>query len=830
MPSTTSGRPLTIGRAALTLLSVGFTFGADPAHGPRTDLQGDPLPAEAVARVGSGRLRHGRPVSGVAFSPDGKSLVSGGAGRLRVWDTASGRLRRTIPLEGYGEFAFTCTADGLVVANAPQATVLMTVQVFDAEGKVRSRAQLRRQCPVKLALSPDGKRLAVIGSDAVWLHDAATGREALRVPLGEKKPLAREAAFAPDGKSFALWDYNNANTVRLYDAGDGKELRALRHGEGHASGARFSPDGRWLVCLNAYPEACSVWDGTTGKVRQRPKGPGGDIQCAAFSTEGRYLAMAGQRGKLALWDLTAGKEVRRFATAAYRFTDLAFSPDGKALAAASEEGVIWLWDVASGRVLPGSADPAIEITHRLRFSADGRRLLGEASLPIAWGPLTGREARRYTGRPLPSQVFQVSPDETLIAVADVGDVRLWEAGTGKEVRVLKGHEGRVSDLLFLQGGRLASDGMDGTIRVWDVKTGRQLHKLTDRGDPMLWLTASSDGRWLAAATSLRGPRGVCEVLLWDLGTGREHRRLPLGREDGATQLAFSWDSRFLAAVGGRSRPGGPREIKVWDAGSGKEWRSFEGLKEWECSVAFSPDGRTLATGGFECSLCLWELATGRRRHAFAGHENQVFSVAFSPDGRLLASSSVEAPVYVWDMTGAHGPKRPAPAAAELGRCWDELAGEDAEAAFRAVRRLASSPSVTLPFLRERLKPAAAVPPERLRRLLADLDGADFAARRRAAAELEGLADAAATELRKELEKSPSAEARRALKRALDGLDTPTPARLRAIRSVEALEWMATPEAARLLDELARGAPGATLTAEAAAARDRLRKFGKTGAP
>ncbi len=807
--------------AVLALLGPGLARGADAPAGPRADLQGDPLPAEAVARMGSGRLRHGRDVSGLAFSPDGKSLVSGGPRRLRVWEAATGRLRRTIPLEGY-EFAFTCTADGLVVANAPEEAPSITVRVLDADGKVRRRAQVPRRRAVKLAFSPDGKRLALLGTDAVWLHDAATGREAWALPLREA-PQPWGAAFAPDGKSLAVWKVNDSYAVRLYDVANGKELRALRHNEGQASRVRFSPDGRWLVRLNAYREKCSVWDVAAGKERQRPKGPGGCVECAAFSPDGKYLAIAGQRRELILWDLAAGKEVRRFAAAAGRFTDLTFSPDGKALAAASEKGVIWRWDLASGRALPGSADPDVETVHDLRFSADGRRLLGNAAVPIAWDALTGREARRYAARPLPSELFQLSPDETWIAAQDGADVRLFEARTGKEVRALKGHTGCARDLLFLPGGRLAARGSDNTIRVWDVATGRQLHRLTGPCQDLDGPVASPDGRRLATIGGMAPPGGLYEVILWDLAAGREQARLPLGLGNSATQLAFSPDGRLLASVGSHSRLEQNRcDIKVWDAAGGKEWRSFEGLEDWEATLAFSPDGRTLATGGYKGALCLWELASGRRRHRFVGHDSHIFSVAFAPDGRLLASSSVEAPVYVWDVTGAHGPKRPAPTADELGRCWEELAGEGAEAAFRAIRRLAVAPAAAAPFLRGRLKPVPEVSPERLRRLLADLDGTDFAARRRAAAELERVADAAAPELRQALGKAPSAEVRRALKRALDGLETLSPERLRATRAVEALEWMATPEAARLLEELARGAAGATLTAEAAAARDRLR--------
>src|SRR5205807_4132627 len=107
-------------------------------------------------------------------------------------------------------------------------------------------------------------------------------------------------------------------------------------------------------------------------------------------------------------------------------------------------------------------------------------------------------------------------------------------------------------------------------------------------------------------------------------------------------------------------------ITVWDVAAAKPGRAFVGHKEWVGSVAFSPDGRTLATGGNEGSLILWEVRTGSRRHQFTSHESWIASVAFSPDGRRLAASSPEAPVYVWDVAGDF-PRRMS--AADLERTW-----------------------------------------------------------------------------------------------------------------------------------------------------------------
>jgi WD40 repeat protein len=771
-------------------------------------------------------MRHWGYVRTLAFSADGQSLISAGGGGLRVWEVATGKLRRRIALDVDWTVAFVQTAEGLAVASAPLKTRAVTVQVFDpATGKVVRRTDMLGEASVaNLTFSPDGKRLAYTGKDGVWLYNATTGREAVRIPLAAGR-RARDVAFSPDGKRVAICDVTD--TVRIHDAVDGKELRALKRASDKVFHCRFSPDGRVLVTIpyndDERPGACSVWDVAAGKERHRLQGPANSVLVAEFSPDGKYLAMGCQYRDLVLWDVASGKEVRRFPTAGF-FASLAFSPDGKSLAAASGEGVIRLWDVASGRVLPGSADPLVNGVHELHFSADGRRLIGTALMPIVWGPRTGREVRRFPNVPHQNWISTPSPDESLLATADAGDIRLSDARTGQEVRRLKGHEKFIWYVTFLPGGRLASCGTDGTIRVWDVASGRELRKLTGGGNRTMRLAGSPDGRYLASASDSRGPSGQYEVILWDLTAGREVRRLLVGRENQAYNVTFSPDGRRLAVAGGGSERAGPGVVTVWDVATGREWRALAGHKEQVYQVAFAPDGRSLASGAFDGGLYLWELATGRRRHAFVGHETFVYSVAFSPDGRLLASASAEAPVYTWDVTGAEAPPRPAPTAEELGRCWDELAGADAEAAFGAMRRLAGAPAAAVPFLRERLKPVAAVPPERLRLLLADLDGNDFAARRRAAAELEALADIAAPELRKALGGASSAEVRRALQKALDGLDSPTPERLRAVRAVEALEWAGTPEAARLLDELARGAVGATLTAEAAAARDRLRKW------
>jgi RNA polymerase sigma factor (sigma-70 family) len=786
---------------------------------PRLDLQGDPLPDGVLARMGSGRLRHGGFVRQLAFTPDGKSLVSGGGRGLRIWDAATGKLRRRADAPGDWTLSFAFTRDGILVASADNPEGIVILQVINpASGKVRRRLEMPdRATSATVTLSRDGKWLAYSHQNNIRLYDTASGKEKLRLPRGESM------VFAPDGKSLAVCD--SSNTVRLHDTANGECTRRLQHQGDHVAEIAISADGRYLASIphNDGQELgeISIWDLRTDKERHRLKGAGGSVLSAAFSPDDKYVAVGCRDSHLLLFDLATGKEVRRFPTDAL-FAGIAFSPDGKSLAAVSGEGVIRLWETETGRVLPASADPFLDAVHELHFSADGRRLLGHAGIYFAWDANTGRELRRF---PKASERYwpaALAPDESLLVTADPdGTLRLWDAKTGREVRALKGHDKSIWSMVFSQDGHrlFSSCAEDRTIRVWDVAGGREIRKLTCP-NRMARLAVSPDGRWLASASDERGSHGY-EVLLWDLTTGREKTRFLMAQNNSAHQLAFSPNSRLLAAVGGGLRKHDPGEVQVWDVTGERQRRWFEGHKSRVRSVAFSPDNRMLTTGDMNGELFLWELASGRRRHRFVGHETWINALAFSPGGRLLAASSFDAPVFIWDVMGITAPPHRPLSEAERQRAWTALGSEDAIAAFEAIRRLAAAPKQTLPFIRERLKPVPAPDPKHVRQWVEMLDSDDFATRQRAAEELEKQADAATSLLRQILDKEkPSLEVRRRLQQILQGIDSKLEA-LRAVRAVEVLEWIGTADAVRLLEELAKGAEEARLTREAIAAKRRL---------
>jgi hypothetical protein len=279
--------------------------------------------------------------------------------------------------------------------------------------------------------------------------------------------------------------------------------------------------------------------------------------------------------------------------------------------------------------------------------------------------------------------------------------------------------------------------------------------------------------------------------------------------------------------------------RVWEVSTGKEVFRLGKHPQGVFQVAFSPDGRTLATASHNATVHLWDTMTGREIRHFGQHASWVWGLAFSPAGGALASTGFDGAAVVWSLP-------PAPAAlsgtgnrltaAELDSAWSDLAGSDAGKAFAAARTLgAAPPEQVVPYLRERIPPATppAVDEGRVERLIRDLDDDRFRVREAATLELRRLGTLAGPALRRTLANRPSPEMRTRLAALLAPLDRPEipPDRLRALRALRVLEEQDTPESRLHLKRLAEGFSGDAVTQEAKTVLARLqRRVPTTDAP
>jgi WD40 repeat protein len=375
---------------------------------------------------------------------------------------------------------------------------------------------------------------------------------------------------------------------------------------------------------------------------------------------------------------------------------LAYSPAGRRLVTGSRDKTARLWDTATGRelfTLRGHEGPVTFAA----FSPDGRRVLTLARGPdrsaIVWDADTGQQRlrlkltsawdERFRGPgpaedPMDYQTAAFSPDGSLIVTAfgEYPDctARVWDAATGQELFILKGHTGPVGAARFSPDGKwIVTASLDKTARTWEARTGKQLQVLRGHSGGVLSAEFSPDGRrvltrgqgWNYIVTPDRDylTEGLnFDTLepvagrLWDSATGKQLGALEWKRAFGGglglvRRAAFSPDGRWVLTAGllgsGTTANGTPR---LWDAATGKEVRAFDGPQHNDVNaIAFSPDGSRLATGGADHTIVLWETAIGKQLAVLRGHEGALLGARFSPDGLHLATIAADGTARLWKV-------------------------------------------------------------------------------------------------------------------------------------------------------------------------------------
>jgi WD40 repeat protein len=786
----------------------------------------DPLPDGAVARIGTLRLRHVGGVVNVAFAPDGKSLAScGNDGLVRLWDVTTGQeIRRFEGNKGTPEgLAFSPDGKTILSAGTDKLARLWDV----ATGKQRLAFLGHTGSVNAVAFSPDGKTVATKGHDAsARLWDAATGKELHKFDVAED-PGTSNVAFTPDGKGLAV--VGRGNDLVIFDTATGKETRRFAGRESFVTSLHFSPDGK--VLASAGSEGLGkLWDVATGKEFRQLRGHDDTVAAVRFGPDGKTVATCGVDQTVRLWDAATGKERWRMMGHTAVISEIAYSPDGKVLASAGWDQTIRLWDAATGKELPQSAGPGPIACAAL--SSDGKLLVtahkGDAL--HLWDPATGKPLARdrlaFAG---PVVTVALSADGRLIAAANVaGDFAVWEAATGKKrftVEAGKFASAPTSVLVFTPDGKalaVVHDGGGTGIDLLDAATGKRLRSIpvlvkgqdgtsSKTPFPPTKVAFAPDGQTFFSASITDG------VSVHESATGKELRRLNSGREHTFSDVAFSPDGRTIAT----SRLWGA--VRLWETATGAQ-RCLIGpkLESWS-SVAAAPDGRLLAAGGAEShAVRVWQLPTGQELGTFRGHGGPVTALAFCAGGKLM-SVNADGTALIWDTSKLKREPKEKPGKIDAEAAWAGLADGDGTKAFEWIVRLSESPGAAVALLRERLKLGADPDARRIEQLMAQLDDDEFDRRELAMRELEKLGTRVEGALRKAVKSSASAEVvRRAgdlLKKIEDRATSGE--RLRESRALEVLEGLGTPEARKLLEELAAGAPDAALTREARASLGRL---------
>jgi WD40 repeat protein len=405
-------------------------------------------------------------------------------------------------------------------------------------------------------------------------------------------------------------------------------------------------------------------------------------------------------------------------------------------------------------------------------------------------------------------------------------LRSWDLETGQQLRYLRFPKPFDLGLLSPDGRFVVGRTGHRDLSVVGIKPMRRFWLAKTQERSWLWVTFP-DSQWVAA-------RVDDEIRFWHMATGQETGHVPDPPD--LRSFIITPDKNLLIGQLPKDDATGYC-IGRLVAATGVKLSAFESDEANLDSSALvvSPDGKTLVTADRGSGLLrLWEVASGKARGVLEGHEGSVVSLAFSADWRRLASGSCDTTALLWDLASAACGTRPMPerlTADDLDALWADLRSDDAAAAYRAVALLAAFPKESVPYLREHVA-ATHTGPKQIARLLAQLDDAAYATRRKAYAELADMAEVAEQALRAAAKDPPSAEVGHSVEDLLEKVKTspyvPTGERLRAWRALEALEMCGTAEARDVLATLAQGDEAARLTREAKMAVERLRNRGVAG--
>jgi len=582
-----------------------------------------------------------------------------------------------------------------------------------------------------VTISPDENLIAIASRLGVWFYDAHT-EDFVSLMAVESTGLLSKIVFSPDGTrivtgdwdgKITLWDINTATalatyihkdyinsiafspngkfiatgsrdaTATLWDVETGTACFTITHQDSVTSTA-FSPDGT-LLAISSNDATATLWHIDTEEIRwtftheKQEKSVTfdsghvetfnrGGIRDIAFSPDGKYFATAGQRTDLCttLWDIDTGDQLW-CVTHEKQIDAVVFSPNGTSMAIYYADDTVRVLCVVDGSLIPHAIHAekwrkrSLSIDHdedgwgrRVRFSPDGKYLAGlkmaDTSLTL-WDVNTGKNIKEFKGAEGSARTLVFSPEGHCLGLSgtpypEYDTVELWD----EEKRASFTHSAHVDTVAMSPDGMcLATGGRDKTVKLWHVETQRCFQTLSGHIGRILSLAFSPDGTLLvsgggdnwekrthADGTTSFFSHGDSPVdrttRVWEVATGEN---IATFESSGMVRgIAFSPDGKCLA-TGANNKTVTLWRTKTWQPITTLDTVSFE-------SLAFSPDGSRLVVGGTwpEQRIQVWDVETRELIVELSGHKSDVESLAFSPDSRLLASGGFDGVIYLWDMT------------------------------------------------------------------------------------------------------------------------------------------------------------------------------------
>jgi len=603
-------------------------------------------------------IGHTAPVTSVAFSPDGKYIVSGSEDTtIKLWETDTGSEVRTFIGYGYPVYSVAFSSDGRYLVSgcaAGRGSYLPTgenLRIWDVNtGKEIIRLTGQKGI-YSVVFSSDGKYVLSGSYRIMNLWDINTGKEIMSF-LGHKH-IVTSVAFSPNGRYALSASYDR--TLKLWDVSTGNEIRSFST-VGNKSpiwSASFSPDGKYVVA-SVSDKTLKLWSVSTGNEVKLFSGNTGAIYSVKFSPDGRYVIAGCSDNTAKLWEVSSGRQLCSLEHKGKVYA-VAFSPDNKYILSGSEDKSMKLWDLSTGREIRTFKGYGEAISSNV-FSPNGKFVasvfgdiwssVGNKDF-IIWDAITGRIIHTFSGHKDIIRSVAFSPDSRYIASGSQDKtIKLWDVSNGSEIRSfsghLSGHKGIIYSIAFSPDGKyILSGSNDKTLKLWDVESGGNVKTFLHKGGGTA-VAFSPNGLYFAAG-ALDDMGDAIEI--WELKNGKKVKGFKEYNEkkipSPPISLAFSNNGNYLIAGFWHGM------AKVWDVNSGKEIAKVP-HGGWVTAVALSPDSQyAISAGRGEFVLRFWEISTSKTLREFPCKlwNN---SATFSPDGKYVLTGSSDGTTRLWE--------------------------------------------------------------------------------------------------------------------------------------------------------------------------------------